>query len=328
MEVLAKTYRGEVADLFTYGSLAVVDSDGNIVYKKGNPDEIAFARSSAKLMQAMVPIYNCCSEYELSQKEIAQICASHSGEPFHIKTVRGILKKIGLDEKYLKCGAHYPFKPEVEREMKEKSIEPGDIHNNCSGKHAGMLMTSVFKGYSLDDYYKSDHPVQKEIRKMISRICDYPYEDILMGTDGCGVPVHALPIYKFAYGMARMGDEEKLDEELRSSAKKIKDAILKYPEYTSGTDRIDYFLISKNPGELVVKSGANGYYAGYFPNKKMGFALKTYDGNTEIRNLIVVALMKELGMIKREDEKFFDDLVKIDILNHRKEKVGETLANL
>src|SRR5699024_1488945 len=101
---------------------------------------------------------------------------------------------------------------------------------------------------------------------------------------------------------------------------------INYPMNASGSDRIDYQIISKYPGEIVVKSGANGYYSGYLIDNNIGFALKTYDGNTEIRNLIVIELLKKLNIISGEDEEYFDSLYKMDILNHRKEKVGYTEA--
>lgn len=328
MDILAETYRGNIVDLITYGTISVVNSEGELLYSIGDPNEIAFARSSAKLIQAMVPIYyGLDEEYNFSQENIAQICGSHSGEDIHISNTRTILEKIGLDESYLKCGAHYPFKEEIVNRMKENNEEPLDIHNNCSGKHGGMLTTTKYFKDSLKDYYETDHPTQLKILEMISKVCDYPMNKIRIGIDGCGVPVHALPIYNFAYGMARMSDPNKLGE-YGEAATKITNTMVNYPVNASGSDRIDYRIISKYPGKIVVKSGANGYYAGYLPNKGIGFALKTYDGSTDIRNLIVIELLKQLDIILKEDEEYFDSLYKIDILNHRKEKVGYTKATV
>ena len=56
IDLLLKIYRGKLEDLYTFGSLVVVDKDGKIIFSKGNPNEINFPRSSAKLMQAMVPL--------------------------------------------------------------------------------------------------------------------------------------------------------------------------------------------------------------------------------------------------------------------------------
>lgn len=328
MEILAKTYRGNTPDLFTYGTIAVVDSDGKLQYSAGDPNEIAFARSSAKLIQAMVPLYYGIDEkYGFTKQEIAQICASHSGEDTHVETVRSILKKIGLDESYLKCGAHLPLKKDVADRMVANSEEALDIHNNCSGKHAGMLATTKGAGDSLEDYYKTDHPTQIKVLNMISKVCDYPADKIEIGVDGCGVPVHALPIYNLAYGMARLSDPGKIGEEYVKIGNKITESMTEHPLNASGSDRLDYQVISKYPGKIIIKSGANGYFAGYLPDKNLGFAVKTYDGIAENRNLIVIEMLKQLDVIKPEDEEYFDSLYKIDIFNHRKEVVGYTEAS-
>jgi len=329
MEILAKTYRGNTLDLVTYGTIAVVDSEGNLIHSVGDPNEIAFARSSAKLMQAMVPMYHGIDEkYDFTMQDVAQICASHSGESIHIETIRNLLNKIGLDESYLKCGAHLPLKNDVAERMKRNNEEALDIHNNCSGKHTGMLATTKAFGDSLDDYYKIEHPTQIRILDMISKICDYPADKIEIGVDGCGVPVHALPIYNVAYGMARMSDPEKLGEKYVDAANKITKSIIKHPLNASGSDRLDFQVMSKYPGKIVLKSGANGYFAGYLPEKHMGFAVKTYDVITENRNLIVIELLKLLNVIQPEDEEYFDSIYKIDIYNHRNEVVGYTEASL
>ena len=159
MSVLVSTYRGEVLDLFTTGTIAVSDAAGKLLYSIGDTSKIAFARSSAKLMQAMVPIYTGASgHYGFTEREVAQICASHSGEAVHVETIRGIFQKIGLDESYLQCGTHYPFKEDVAQSMKDRGEPALPIHNNCSGKHAGMLACAQFLGEDLDSYYRLEHP--------------------------------------------------------------------------------------------------------------------------------------------------------------------------
>lgn len=329
MEILLKTYRGDIEDLYTYGSIVVVDCNGKIVYSCGDPKEIAFPRSSTKLFQAMVPLSLGAKEkFDLTAQEIAQICASHSGEDFHIKTVCGILQKLGLDESYLKCGAHYPFKQDIELKMKIKGEKPRNIHNNCSGKHAGMLMAAVLMNVSLDNYYMLQHPVQKKIKEMIETLCVCKIPDKNISVDGCGVPVHALQLYNYAYGMARLADYKNLHGALPVYAKDIIDSITAYSEYTSGSDRLDHLLIKKYPGRLIVKSGANGYFGGLLPDKKYGIAIKTYDGVVGMRNIVLVHLLKKLGIIEESDYAYFDKIADTVIKNHRGETVGEIIPQM
>lgn len=162
MEILVKTYRGPLEDLFHTGHIAVVDSQGKLLYSCGDPDRVCYARSSAKPIQALCVLESGAAEkFGLDDQDIALFCASHNGEPMHVEAVRRALAKAGLDEGYLQCGVHYPlYEPEADR-MKAEGIEPRQIHCNCSGKHTGMLVTAAALGEELDSYYKPEHPVQR-----------------------------------------------------------------------------------------------------------------------------------------------------------------------
>ncbi len=329
MEILATTYRGDVKDLFTYGTLVLMDSSGNKIYEKGDGKEYAYPRSSAKFMQAMVPVsLGVAEKYNFTDAEISQICASHSGEEIHIKTVRGILEKIGLDESYLQCGVHYPIKEDVTNNMIRNDIPATEIHNNCSGKHSGMLAAALMLGERTDNYWQPENEVQKRITTMISRICEIPEDEIKMSIDGCSVPVHSLPIEKFAYGMARVGDYKSLPEDLQIPAKRVVDAMYNEPIYASGSDRIDYHIMDRATEKIVVKSGANGYFCGALPERKQGFALKCYQAASIYKNRVLIDFLKKLGVIAEKDYEFFDTLEDNKVYNHRKMIVGRIETNL
>ncbi|MDF2532256.1 MAG: hypothetical protein K0Q65_1837, partial [Clostridia bacterium] len=205
MSVVAKVYRGDLVDLTHIGHVAVVDYTGKLLYHYGNPDRVTFARSSAKPIQAIPVVESGAADaYGLTDREIALLCASHSGESFHVDAVRSILQKAGLTDKYLQCGTHYPFADYAAQELRSKGLKPETVHCNCSGKHSGMLITAKYLNEDLDTYYKPEHPVQQRIMKTIAEICEYDEEKIITATDGCGVPVHAMPLYKFAQGFARL----------------------------------------------------------------------------------------------------------------------------
>lgn len=323
MEILVKTYRGSLVDLVTTGSAVVSDADGNIISYVGDPDSVSYARSSAKLMQAVVPVMcGAVDAYGLNNQELAQIAASHSGEQIHVDTVRSILKKAGIPETALQCGAHYPFKADVAEAMKARGEEPTDVHNNCSGKHAGMLITTKYMGEDLDTYYQVEHPHQKRILKTIADICGVEENSIVIGLDGCGVPVHAMPIRQFAYGMARMGMPEKLPEQYREAARRVVNAVMEHPLNTSGSDRIDYKIMSKYPGKVVVKSGANGYFTGAIPGQGIGFAIKTDDGISQMRNIVLIELLHQIGVIPEEDLDYFKEEHHVKVFNHKNELAG------
>ncbi|MEA4920671.1 MAG: asparaginase [Clostridiaceae bacterium] len=325
MEPMAYSYRGDMRDLIYTGNIAVVDSEGKALYYYGDINKVAFARSSAKPMQAMCAVESgAVDAYGLTEEELALLCASHNGEPIHVAAVRSVLAKAGLDEGYLQCGVHAPLYPEAARELSEQGIAPSEVHCNCSGKHSGMLITAKYLGESLNDYYVREHNVQKRIREMIGDICCYDSEKIILGTDGCGVPVHALPLYNFAWGVARMSRPETLGQKRAAYAGRIISAMMHYPAMTSGTGRIDKALMETFKGSLFAKSGAAGYYIVGLKDKGIGIAVKIDDGNGDVRNMAVVEVLRQLGVITVNEQKIFESYARQEVYNHKQELVGYT----
>lgn len=324
-ELLAIGCRGSYEDLCYTGHILVVDSDGEIRYSIGDPDKFVFARSSAKLFQAMAVLESGAADYYgITRKEISLICSSHSGEAYHVEAVRGILKKAGLDESYLQCGTHYPMYRPLADEMRRQGIEPIPVQEMCSGKHVGMLITSKFLGDSLDDYYLPSHPHQQRILHTISEMCDYPAEKIGLGIDGCGVPVHAMPMYHFALGFARMSRPEVFPEKRQRAAERIVEAIQEYPLYVSGTGRPDARINALPRKNVFSKSGADGYYGIGIKDKGLGIAIKLDCGMGEVRDAVVVETLRQLGEIREEELGGFLPETQMKVTNFKKEVVGHT----
>ncbi|WP_182440583.1 MULTISPECIES: asparaginase [Clostridia] len=324
-EVLAIGWRGSYEDLCFTGHILVVDSNGKIVYSAGDPEKIVFARSSAKLFQAMVVLESGASDYYgITNKELSLICSSHSGEDYHVEAVREILKKAGLDESYLQCGTHYPMYQPLADKMHREGTEPIPAQEMCSGKHAGMLVTSKYLGDSLDDYYLPSHPHQQRILKTISEMCDYPVEKIGLGIDGCGVPVHAMPMYHFALGFARMSRPEVLQEKRRKASERIVEAIQEYPLYISGTGRPDARINALSRKNVFSKSGADGYYGLGIKDKGLGIAIKLDCGIGPVRDSVVVETLRQLGEIQDNELENFIPETEMNVYNFKKEIVGQT----
>ena len=160
METLVYSYRGPLKDLSYSGSAAVVNSEGKLLFYCGEPQKTVYMRSSAKPMQAMCVLESgAVDAYGLTEEELAVICSSHSGESFHVNAIRSILSKAGLGEEYLQCGVHAPLNEQAAKVLEQSGQAPGQIHNNCSGKHTGMLITAKHLGESLEDYYQPYHKV-------------------------------------------------------------------------------------------------------------------------------------------------------------------------
>ena len=65
------------------------------------------------------------------------------GEPEHVALVRSLMEKAGIDPSWLRCGVHPPFDRQTREAMVGRGEEPSVLHNNCSGKHAGMLAVAA-----------------------------------------------------------------------------------------------------------------------------------------------------------------------------------------
>ncbi len=170
--------RGNIPESIHFGALAVVDSRGVLVAHYGDPQAVTFLRSSAKPFQAMPFLeHGGQAAYNLSPREIALICASHSGTDEHYTAVKGLQAKTGVKETDLLCGTHeLTHRPTIEA-MRNRNEQLTPNRHNCSGKHTGMLAYTLLKKISLEQspdnppYVDPNHPIQKEILLTFAEMC-------------------------------------------------------------------------------------------------------------------------------------------------------------
>ena len=177
--------RGSLVECVHFGSLAIVDANGKLVASYGNPQTVTFLRSSCKPFQALPFIEIGGAEtYELSDREIALMCSSHSGTDEHVKVVKEMQRKIGVSEKDLMCGTHTPIHAATAAALVAKGEKPTANRNNCSGKHTGMLAHALLRHVTTENYIDLNHPIQQTILKTVSELFDLPTDQIGVGIDG------------------------------------------------------------------------------------------------------------------------------------------------
>ena len=204
-EPLVEVRRGAITESRHRGHISVVTPDGSIVAFAGVPQTVTFLRSSAKPFQAIpLLVSGAADRFGFNDQEIALACASHNGEPMHVELVGSMLQKIGLDPNALKCGAHEPYSVQAAAELRANNQPPTVLHNNCSGKHAGMLAVSKHLGAQIDTYNLAENPVQLEIGRMVSLFSGVALEDLAVGIDGCAVPVFGITVRAMAQAFARL----------------------------------------------------------------------------------------------------------------------------
>ena len=322
-EVLVKVYRSGIVESLHRGSLAVVNKDGELLYYAGDPYYVTYMRSSAKPLQAIPVVESgAIDRYGITERELATIVSSHNGEEIHINAVASILSKIGLDESYLKCGVHPPYSEDARKKLILEGKEPTPIYNNCSGKHSGMLLLAKMKNYPLEEYYKPQHPVQKEVLKVMKYMTEY--DEIKIGVDGCGVPVFGMPLYNMALGYAKFVAPTDLEKGKKEAAERIVHAMQSYPENVAGTKRFDTALM-RTTKKVIGKTGAEGVYCVGVLDKGIGIALKIDDGSGRARSPVIMEILKKLKILS---EKELESLKRYHIplnKNCREEIIGEIL---
>ena len=307
MTRLASVYRGPHLESEHHGSIAVVDSRGRLLAFIGDPARRTCIRSAAKPFQA-IPLleYGGVEEFELSGEEIALTCGSHGGEAIHVSTAAALLRKGELDEEDLLCGAHTPYDEKAAAELRASGEEPSPLHNNCSGKHAGMLLATQLMDVPSSRYIDPDHPLQVLMRSTLAEFAGVESDEIPIAIDGCGVPAFFLSLYRTAFAYARLmaaGD---------GAAAQVVDAMTSFPYYVGGAWTITTPLMEAFGGELLAKEGAEGFYAiGIAPSLvseltdrfkvdddvAVGVALKIDDGSmTRGRNPVIIRTLEQLGL--------------------------------
>ncbi len=322
---LVELTRGDVVESSHRGALAVVDAQGRLLAAAGDPQHVAYLRSSAKPFQALPTVdAGALDYYGLDDQALALMCASHHGAEEHVAVAQRILDAIGLDVTALRCGVHWPVDEAASRRLAAAGLEPDARHNNCSGKHAGMLTLARF--WELDDldYTRPDHPVQAAILARLAAMTDLEPAAIHTAPDGCTVPAFALPLANAALAFARL-----IDPAAPNDCRRVIAAMQAYPHLVSGRGALDDTLMRAGAGTIVSKGGAEGYQGLGIrtpSGRSVGLALKIEDGNARAKGPVLVAMLEALGLVDATVLARLEPLRRPAIVNHRQQVVGEMRA--
>lgn len=319
--------RGGRQESIHRGAVAVVDPDGRILYAAGDPALPLFLRSFAKPLQS-IPLVESggADRFELTERELAVICGSHSGEPMHIEAVRAILAKAGLDEKALQCGAHPPLDPTQAAVLIREGRRPEPIHNNCSGKHAGMLAACRTRDWPVDSYLDPDHPLQREIAGIVADFCGVPAEGMPRGIDGCGVPTFHVTVHAAGLAFARLADPSRLPDGRARAVGRITHALAAHPEMMSGTGRLCAALMTALGDRLFCKTGGEAVFGIGLPSRGWGIGIKIEDGSSRGMGAVAVEALRQLGVPEAEHLAALAEQHHPVIRNHAGREVGQIRA--
>lgn len=306
---------------------AVADPAGAVVESAGDVDAPTFLRSSAKpIICAAVVQSGAADRFGFTDVELAVAAGSHSGEPFHIEAVRSMLAKAGLDESALRCGPHPPMHEPSAAALLAAGEKPRAVHNNCSGKHAGILALAVHLGAATDDYLAPSNLAQQAILAACAELFGVPLERIVIGVDGCGIPVVAVPLRSSAWFYARLADVASLPARWRGPVERVRRAMVNNPAYVAGTGRFDTDLMRATFPDVACKGGAEGFHGAALIARKLGVCVKVADGNYRAVPPFVIERLLALGAIDDEAAKLLEAHRHPVVKNHAGTVVGAIRA--
>jgi len=252
--ILVEVVRSGFVESVHHGRVALTNPDGSLAASLGAEFAPMYPRSSSKPLQAVGMLR---AGLEVTGELLALAAASHSGEDFHLRGVRAILASVGLDDSALQTPPDWPADERVKEEAIRAGAQRSRLAMNCSGKHAGMIATSVSNGWPVDSYRDPDHPTQLAILQTIDDLAGE--QATHLAVDGCGAPLFAISLYGLARAFGRIASA------VDGPERQVADAIRTYPEWTSGTHRDELQLHRAIPG-LVGKAGAESVYAVGLPD--------------------------------------------------------------
>ena len=324
MPILCRVTRGELTESIHVGFAAAVDESGEVFYSTGDAQHLTCIRSALKPFQAAAAIKNgAIDSAGYNNKELALMCASHNGEKNHLDTAQSMLKKIGLLTEHLKCGSHMPLGSAVRKEMIIKGLEPSVLHNNCSGKHVGMLAFAKYLNKELGTYTQKDHPVQNKIMTYVRDLLGS--NNIPLEIDGCSAPTPFLTIEMIAVLFQKLGSGKK--EELE----RVFTAMADNPYLIGGEKNFDTQFIKALKGSGVTKVGGESVRGITIKTKNrgcIGLAIKILDGNFRVLPLATIKLLEHLKLLDEDQIEALSKFKNKKIMNHNGDEVGRIEAHL
>jgi L-asparaginase II len=289
---LVRQIRSGLEESVHSGDVAVVDVEGRVIASAGDPQIALFARSSMKPLQASVSL--SLASFDFPPAEVAVMCASHNAEPVHVETVRSLLARAGVPETALRCPPARPWDEETAAMAPERL----PINSDCSGKHGGMLAACTSQAWPLDSYRSPGHPLQGAVLQAVLQATGLPR--VHVGVDGCGVPVHGMPLEAMARIYARLTAPAGWGA-LEPHIGRAVEAMTAEPYLVAGRNRVDTAVMQAVPG-LVVKGGAEGLMCAAWLVGGLGVAVKIRDGSPRATGPALIHTLASVGALTDEHQ--------------------------
>lgn len=326
--ILVQVNRGGVLESFHRGSVCVVNSANEVVFKLGNSNQICYPRSALKLVQTL-PLIDLggIEHFGFTDEEIAVMCGSHNAEDKHLEAVESIFIKIGLSKDYLACGPQYPTHKPTHEHLIKLDLKPQQIHNNCSGKHAGMLALCKLLNFPLEDYINPNHPVQKLILEYISEFYEYPASKMVCALDGCSAPIYSIPVLNQAIAFKNLVYPVAFSVSKQKACKRLISIVGSNPFMIAGSQRYCTEMMNITAPKVIGKTGAEGVFCMSFVEQKLGVCIKIDDGKMYPQYQVAQALLEASRLFTKEELAPIHFYAEKELRNFNRLICGETRVN-
>ena len=324
MPILCRVTRGELTESIHVAFAVAIDETGHPFYSTGDPQYLTCIRSSLKPFQAAASVKaGAVDAAEFNDEELALMCASHKGERMHVKTAQSMLTKLGLTVDDYECGSHFPSDTLTRHRMIREDKEAQPLHNNCSGKHAGMLALAKHLGQGTANYIKKDHPVQRTILEYVQDVSGLKM--IPTEIDGCSAPTPFMTLETIAglFQTLAAGNEPEL--------KRVFKAMCSCPDLVGGSNHFDTNFIKALTGRGVTKVGGEsvrGIALKTQDKGPVGIALKILDGNFRALPVATMKLLEHLELLTEEELQNLDKFRTKILKNHNQIEIGRIEAHV
>lgn len=296
-----------------------------------------FPRSAIKMIQAFLLAKYCP---QISLDRLALACSSHMGEKIHTELAAKWLQDLKLQPDNLVCAAHEPYDEATRKEMIRSGTAPQRLHNNCSGKHSGFLQVCLTRGWNLN-YEQWQHPLQYELRQLMTELTGEDFASAPWGVDGCGIPTYYCRLSSVAKMWSQFllvslsADMPSLNSTTNSSFNSplnhsfiktlncIVQAVQTYPLLIGGQQSLCSRLLLDFPTVLMIKTGAEGVYAGVLWRSQVAFAVKVIDGASRAAEAAVLHLIQQHGQLTSSESELLNTKYHKQILNWAGKAVGD-----
>lgn len=292
---MVEVWRGAFREVVHHGHAVICDAQGTVINSWGDPDLIFLPRSAVKIIQALPLVESGAADaFGLTDRQLALACSSHISSEIHVQAVRDWLQSLDLKDSDLACGPQEPRDTDVRDALIRAEDHVHRCHNNCSGKHSGMLTLARHLGAGLD-YVNPANPVQKAILAAFEDLTGAKTRGY--GIDGCSAPNFAFSLREIAQAMAYFAWAPEDGSPRERAASRLRRAMAAHPEMVSGEGEACTELMRAMDGRVTVKGGAEGSYTAILPEHGLGIAVKIMDGAQRAQQAAIAALLVHMGVL-------------------------------